>query len=232
MSPVAIRTFRTVNSKLDLNGPTLSFSEQPTNVTSSTVGDTKTFTATCMRMWHFTEWLKDECYYPNYELIEDINSVINMSDTIYDIAEQIYHYNNFLILGSRYHYPIALETALKIKEVAYIHAEAMPAAEMKHGPLALVDSETPSVVFCMEGDSHQRIKHNIDEIKSREGKVLVITNLDNIEADWIIKVPKNKPYLQPIVSVVAAQLLSYHIAILRGCNVDRPRNLAKSVTVL
>lgn len=196
------------------------------------VAATKTFTATCMRMWHFTEWLKDECYYSNYELIEHVNSVINMSDIIYYIAEQIYHYNNFLVLGSRYHYPIALETALKLKEVAYVHAEAMPAAEMKHGPLALVDSVTPSVVFCMEGDSHQRIKHNIDEIKSRDGKVLVITNLEHIEADWVIKVPKSSSHLQPIISVVTGQLLSYHIAKLRGCDVDRPRNLAKSVTVL
>jgi len=196
------------------------------------VAATKTFTASCMKMWHFTEWLKDEGYHRNYELAEDVSSTINMSDTIYYIAEQVYQYDNFLVLGSRYHYPVALETALKIKEVAYVHAEAMPAAEMKHGPLALVDSMIPSVVFCMEGDAHQRIKHNIEEIKSREGKVLVITNLDDVEADWVIKVPKSKPHLQPIISVVAAQLLSYHIATLRGCNVDRPRNLAKSVTVL
>jgi len=196
------------------------------------VAATKTFTASCMRMWQWMEWIDDECYYRHQELIDDVSLVINMSATIHDIAKQIYQYDNFLILGSGYHYPIALESALKLKEVAYVHAEAMPAAEMKHGPLALVDSTIPSIVFCMEGDNHERIEHNIEEIKSRGGNVLVITNLNNIDADWMIKVPKNKPHLQPIVSVVAAQLLSYHIATLRGCHVDRPRNLAKSVTVL
>ena len=195
------------------------------------VAATKTFTATCMKMWQWMEWIDNECYFQHQDLIDDVSLVINMSDTIYRIAEQICQYDNFLILGSKYHYPIALESALKLKEVAYVHAEAMPAAEMKHGPLALVDSAIPSIVFCMEGDDHERIKHNIEEIKSRDGNVLTITNLDNIDADWTIKVPKNKTHLQPIVSVVAAQLLSYHIATLKGCNVDRPRNLAKSVTV-
>ena len=195
------------------------------------VAATKTFTSTCLRMWHWVEWIQHECYYAQSSLIEAIESILDMSDSIYAIAQQIFQYNHFLVLGSGYHYPIALETALKLKEVAYVHAEAMPAAEMKHGPLALIDPNMPSIVFCMEGDSHEKIAHNIDEIKSRHGKTIVITNIDGVEADWIIKTPKVKEHLQPIVSVVVGQLLSYHIASLRCCEIDRPRNLAKSVTV-
>jgi len=196
------------------------------------VAATKTFTATCLRMWHLTEWLKDESYrHYQPELVEGIESVLDMSDSIHALAQQIFKYNNFLILGSGYHYPIALETALKLKEVAYVHAEAMPAAEMKHGPIALIEPNMPSIVFCMSGDYHDRIMHNIEEIKARHGQVMVITNMDNIESDWVIRTPKIKEPLQPILSAVVGQLLSYHIATLRCCEIDKPRNLAKSVTV-
>jgi len=107
----------------------------------------------------------------------------------------------------------------------------MPAAEMKHGPIALIEPNMPSIVFCMSGDYHDRIMHNIEEIKARHGQVMVITNMDNIESDWVIRTPKIKESLQPILSTVVGQLLSYHIAALRCCSIDKPRNLAKSVTV-
>mgnify|MGYP005829934135 CR=1 FL=1 len=138
-----------------------------------------------------------------------------------------------MVLGSGYHYPIALEIALKLKETAYVHAEAMPAAEMKHGPIALIDKNTPSIFFCMSNDPNiNQILQNIEEVKSRKGEVLVFTDCQNIDADWIIELPKHMNFrLQPLISVIGGQLLSYYIALTRGCEIDKPRNLAKSVTV-
>jgi glucosamine--fructose-6-phosphate aminotransferase (isomerizing) len=141
----------------------------------------------------------------------------------------------FLYLGRGVHYSIAREGALKLKEISYIHAEGYPAAEMKHGPIALVDEETPSVFVIPRGQIYPKIISNLEEIKARKGPVIAIAceGDDCIaeRADDVIYVPDVDEFLQPLVTVVPLQLLAYHIALLRGCNVDRPRNLAKSVTV-
>jgi glucosamine--fructose-6-phosphate aminotransferase (isomerizing) len=151
------------------------------------------------------------------------------------IAEKYCHASNFLYLGRQYHYPVALEGALKLKEISYIHAEGYPAAEMKHGPIALVDTQTPSVFLMPHGPIYDKVMSNLMEVKARRGPVIAVTTMGDQEvegiADDVIEVPEVPEYLQPLVTVVPLQLLAYHIALLRGCDVDRPRNLAKSVTV-
>ena len=151
------------------------------------------------------------------------------------IAERYCHVNNFLYLGRQYQYPVALEGALKLKEISYIHAEGYPAAEMKHGPIALVDAETPSVFLVPRGGVYDKVMSNLEEIKARGGPVIAVASANDEEiadlADDVVTIPDVPDYLQPLVSVVPLQLLAYHIAVLRGCDVDKPRNLAKSVTV-
>jgi glutamine---fructose-6-phosphate transaminase (isomerizing) len=155
------------------------------------------------------------------------------------IAERYYQVNNMLYLGRQYLFPVALEGALKLKEISYIHAEGYPAAEMKHGPIALVDENTPSVFLIPAGGVVDKVMSNLEEIKARGGPVIAIACEGDEElsqhiqerADEVIFVPQVPEYLQPLVSVVPLQLLAYHIALLRGCDVDKPRNLAKSVTV-
>ena len=144
--------------------------------------------------------------------------------------------NNFLYLGRQYNFPTALEGALKLKEISYIHAEGYPAAEMKHGPIALVDEHTPSVFLMPQGGVYDKVMSNMEEIKARGGPVIAdrltkATREAAELADDVIRVPAVADFLQPIVTVVPLQLLAYHIAVLRGCDVDKPRNLAKSVTV-
>jgi glucosamine--fructose-6-phosphate aminotransferase (isomerizing) len=138
-------------------------------------------------------------------------------------------------MGRQYLYPVALEGALKLKEISYIHAEGYPAAEMKHGPIALVDEETPSVFLLQKGGVYDKVMSNLEEIKARGGPVIAVANADDEEAteraDDVIHVPQAPEYLQPLTCTVPLQLLAYHIALLRGCDVDKPRNLAKSVTV-
>ncbi|MFK7777323.1 MAG: SIS domain-containing protein, partial [Gimesia sp.] len=145
------------------------------------------------------------------------------------------HFNNFLYLGRLYNFPSALEGALKLKEISYIHAEGYPAAEMKHGPIALVDEETPSVFIVPRGQIYPKVMSNLEEVKARKGPVIAIACEGDKKivdiADDVIFVPDVEDFLQPLVTAIPLQLLSYHIAVLRGCNVDRPRNLAKSVTV-
>src|SRR5262249_321 len=135
----------------------------------------------------------------------------------------------------QYHFPVALEGALKLKEISYIHAEGYPAAEMKHGPIALVDDETPTIFLIPRGGVYDKVLSNLEEIKARGGPLLpVVTQRHEAAAarvDDVIFIPDAPEYLQPLVSVVPLQLLAYHIALLRGCDVDKPRNLAKSVTV-
>jgi glucosamine--fructose-6-phosphate aminotransferase (isomerizing) len=142
---------------------------------------------------------------------------------------------NFLYLGRGVNFPVALEGALKLKEISYIHAEGYPAAEMKHGPIALIDEEMPVLVIATKDHTYEKIVSNIQEVRARKGKVIaIVTEGDKqIEAmaDFVIEVPKTHEFLMPVVAVVPLQLLSYHIAVMRGCNVDQPRNLAKSVTV-
>ncbi len=155
------------------------------------------------------------------------------------IAEKYHGVRNMLYLGRQFLFPVALEGALKIKEISYIHAEGYPAAEMKHGPIALVDEHTPSVFLIPAGGVVEKVMSNLEEIKARGGPVIAIVSEgdDDVlrqvydKADDVIKVPQVAEYLQPLVNVVPLQLLAYHAALLRGCDVDKPRNLAKSVTV-
>ena len=155
--------------------------------------------------------------------------------SVRQLAERYYRANNFLYLGRQYLYPVALEGALKLKEISYIHAEGYPAAEMKHGPIALVDAETPSVFLIPRGAVFDKVMSNLEEIKARGGPVIAVATEGDEEtaarADEVLYVPEVPEYLQPLVAVIPLQLLAYHIALLRGCDVDKPRNLAKSVTV-
>ncbi|MDH3217021.1 MAG: glutamine--fructose-6-phosphate transaminase (isomerizing), partial [Candidatus Krumholzibacteria bacterium] len=170
-----------------------------------------------------------------YRLPEQVQEILDQNDQIYDIAKAYCNDNNFLYLGRGAHFPVALEGALKLKEISYVHAEGYPAAEMKHGPIALIDKNMPVVVICPKDSAYNKILGNIAEVKARKGRLVVIANEDDTEvtkaADHVITIPKTLDMLYPILSVVPLQLLAYHIAVLRGCDVDQPRNLAKSVTV-
>jgi glucosamine--fructose-6-phosphate aminotransferase (isomerizing) len=168
-------------------------------------------------------------------LPEQIQSILDRASEIEAIAEQFKNATNFLYLGRGYNFPVALEGALKLKEISYIHAEGYPAAEMKHGPIALIDENMP-VVFVAPHDSvFDKIVSNIQEVKARGGKVIAITSQQedvlNKLIDYEIRIPQTEDMLYPILSVVPLQLLAYYVAVKRGLNVDQPRNLAKSVTV-
>jgi glucosamine--fructose-6-phosphate aminotransferase (isomerizing) len=164
-----------------------------------------------------------------------VRRALNCHDDVRRVAEKYAHVDNFLYLGRQYHYPVALEGALKLKEISYIHAEGYPAAEMKHGPIALVDADTPSVFLMPRGPIFDKVMSNLEEVKARGGPLIAIACEGDEEvsarADDVIEVPEVPEYLQPLVTVVPLQLLAYQIALLRGCDVDKPRNLAKSVTV-
>jgi glucosamine--fructose-6-phosphate aminotransferase (isomerizing) len=169
------------------------------------------------------------------DLPKQVESILESNDDIRKIAEEYYEHNNFLYLGRGPNYPVALEGALKLKEISYVHAEGYPAAEMKHGPIALIDDNMPVVFICPKDNAYQKIVGNLCEVKARKGKIIAITNEGNKEviemADHTIFIPKTLDFLYPVLAVIPLQLLAYHIAVLRGCNVDQPRNLAKSVTV-
>ena len=169
------------------------------------------------------------------QLPEQVAEILKAHEEIHAIAEEYYHHNNFLYLGRGPNYPVALEGALKLKEISYLHAEGYPAAEMKHGPIALIDENMPVVFICPRDNAYQKIVGNICEVKARKGKIIAITNEGNSEvvemADHVIYIPRTLDFLYPILAVIPLQLLAYHIAVLRGCNIDQPRNLAKSVTV-
>ena len=166
---------------------------------------------------------------------EKINQVLKLNDSIEKIATKFKDASNFLYLGRGVNFPIALEGALKLKEISYIHAEGYPAAEMKHGPIALIDEEMPIVVIATRKDNYEKVVSNIQEVKARGGKLIVIVTEGDEEvksiADYCIEIPKCFREITPLLSIIPLQLLSYHIALMRGCNVDQPRNLAKSVTV-
>lgn len=169
------------------------------------------------------------------ELPTKVEQILKDTSQIEKIAEEFKSANNFLYLGRGYNFPVALEGALKLKEISYIHAEGYPAAEMKHGPIALIDENMPVVVIATKDSTYEKIISNIQEVKARKGKVIAIANdgdnhIDTL-ADYVIKVPQTLDMLSPILNVIPLQLLSYYIAVKRGCNVDQPRNLAKSVTV-
>ncbi len=161
--------------------------------------------------------------------------LLERDDAVRAIAEAYSHHNNFLYLGRGSQFPVALEGALKLKEISYIHAEGYPAAEMKHGPIALIDEHMPVVFLCTRDGAYDKVMSNMMEVRARKGSILAIATDGDTEvarhADHVIYVPQTLPMLQPLLSVIPLQLLAYHIAVLRGCDVDQPRNLAKSVTV-
>lgn len=169
------------------------------------------------------------------EIPGKVQQALQTNDEIKYLAQIFTKSKNFLYLGRGFGFPVALEGALKLKEISYIHAEGYPAAEMKHGPIALIDEEMPVVVIANKNSSYEKVVSNIQEVKARKGRILaIVTEGDEVVkslADFVISIPETEDCLVPLVSVVPLQLLAYHIAVMRGCNVDQPRNLAKSVTV-
>lgn len=169
------------------------------------------------------------------QLPEKVEQTLQRTGEVEEIAEKFHKASNFLYLGRGYFFPVALEGALKLKEISYIHAEGYPAAEMKHGPIALIDEHMPVVVLAAKDKSYEKVLSNVQEVKARKGQVIAIVTEGDTEiralADYSIEIPMASPIIESLLSVVPLQLLAYYIALLRGCNVDRPRNLAKSVTV-
>ncbi len=166
---------------------------------------------------------------------KQIEKILQTSDEARVVAETYYHRDNWLYLGRGYNYPVALEGALKLKEISYIHAEGLPAAEMKHGPIALISEGMPVVFIATSGSQYEKIMGNIEEVRARGGAVIAIATEGDREvsrlAEHVIYIPDAPEPLQPLLTAVPLQLIAYHAALLRGCNVDKPRNLAKSVTV-
>mgnify|MGYP006299380427 CR=1 FL=1 len=162
-------------------------------------------------------------------------SALQCNAEIRELAREYAAAPNFLYVGRLYEYPVALEGALKLKEISYIHAEGIPAAELKHGPIALVDEQMPTVVLASQSGILDKMKSNVEEIRARGGRILAVARHGETEiprlAEHTIAIPAVPDPLVPILAVIPLQLLAYHIAVLRGCDVDRPRNLAKSVTV-
>lgn len=175
-------------------------------------------------------------YLQELELIpEKVKEALGTNEKAKEIAAKFKDATNCLYLGRGYNFPVALEGALKLKEISYIHAEGYPAAEMKHGPIALIDEHMPVIVIAPKQGHYDKVVSNIQEIKSRSGKIIAIVTKGDIQvrdlADYVIEVPETSDALSPLLTTIPLQLLSYHIAVMRGCNVDQPRNLAKSVTV-
>jgi len=164
-----------------------------------------------------------------------VEKILQSSKAIEDIARKFKDARNFLYLGRGFNFPVALEGALKLKEISYIHAEGYPAAEMKHGPIALIDENMPVVVVAPRDDIHDKVISNIEQVRARGGRIIVIATEGDTQvaqlAEHVVYIPLTIPMLTPILSVIPLHLLAYHIAVMRGCNVDQPRNLAKSVTV-
>lgn len=209
------------------------------------VASTKAFTSHCCVLAMLGLYLgrtRHLSYEAGKQIIESLRNLpgwvqqaLGCEARVRAVAERYQDATNFLYLGRRYNFPTALEGALKLKEISYIHAEGYPAAEMKHGPIALVDAKTPSVFLVPRGTTYDKVMANMEEVKARGGPIIAIASDDDPKvarlADEVIQLPEVPEFLQPIVSVVPLQLLAYHIAVLRGCDVDKPRNLAKSVTV-
>lgn len=210
------------------------------------VASTKAFTAQvavltliALQMAHHRGTISESRFHTLLSELEAIpqkvEQLLKSADQIKKLAAKFKDARNFLYLGRGYGFPVALEGALKLKEISYIHAEGYPAAEMKHGPIALIDEEMPVVVIANKNETYEKVVSNIQEVKARKGKIIaIVTEGDEVVkglADYVIEVPMTDDILVPLVSVIPLQLLSYHIAVMRGCNVDQPRNLAKSVTV-
>jgi glucosamine--fructose-6-phosphate aminotransferase (isomerizing) len=168
-------------------------------------------------------------------LPEKVEKILKSNEYIKNIANEFKNHKNFLYLGRGYNFPVALEGALKLKEISYVHAEGYPAAEMKHGPIALIDDNMPVIFVALQDSIYQKILSNMEEVRARKGRIIAIATEGDEEikkkAEHVIYVPKTIDFLTPILSIIPLQLLAYHIAVMRGCNVDQPRNLAKSVTV-
>jgi len=166
---------------------------------------------------------------------EKIGEILAQEAAIKTLADRFTYAPNFLYLGRSYNFPVALEGALKLKEISYIHAEGYPAAEMKHGPIALIDRLMPVVVLATTSHTGEKMLSNIEEVKARQGRVIAVTTPGQSEvrrlAEFVIEIPDTDDILSPLLAVIPLQLLAYHIAVNRGCDVDQPRNLAKSVTV-
>jgi glucosamine--fructose-6-phosphate aminotransferase (isomerizing) len=210
------------------------------------VASTKAFTAQLTVLYmialivaHRKGSVTDQKYHELLVELENIprkvEQALKLNAQIQVIADEFKDARNFIYLGRGYNFPVALEGALKLKEISYIHAEGYPAAEMKHGPIALIDQEMPVVFIATRDGSYEKVVSNIQEVRARKGKVIsIITEGDSLipkMSDHVIEVPSTLDAFTPLISVVPLQLLAYHIAVMRGCNVDQPRNLAKSVTV-
>jgi len=209
------------------------------------VASTKAFTCQCVVLTMLATYLGRRKFMSQaqcQEIIdalcdipEKVEKVLAQSEKIRQIALKFCDRENWLFLGRGYHYPIALEGALKLKEISYIHAEGMPAAEMKHGPIALINEGMPVVFVATQGLQYEKVISNIEEVRARGGQVIAVATEGDAAmrrySDYIIEVPDAMECLQPLLTVVPLQLLAYHAAVARGCNVDKPRNLAKSVTV-
>ncbi|MEX2526359.1 MAG: glutamine--fructose-6-phosphate transaminase (isomerizing) [Gemmatimonadota bacterium] len=209
------------------------------------VASTKAFTSQVLALALFTLYLarrRNLSILDGRKLVKaiqdlpgQVEEVLQMSDSIVELAREYMDAPNFLYLGRGYQFPVALEGALKLKEVSYIHAEGYPAAEMKHGPIALIDEKMPVVFLAPNDPVYSKVLTNIEEVKAREGKVIAVISDGNRDlegkVDHLIRIPETMPLLLPILATIPLQLLAYHVALLRGCDVDQPRNLAKSVTV-
>ena len=209
------------------------------------VASTKAFTAQCVvmsllalyfgRLHHLSFEAGIRIINDLEKLSDQVEAALGTHDDARRVAEKYAECNNFLYLGRQYNFPAALEGALKLKEISYIHAEGYPAAEMKHGPIALVDEQTPSVFIVPQSAVYDKVLANVEEIKARGGPIIAVVDDEDSRvtevADDVIVVPAVSDFVQPIVASIPLQLLAYHIALVRGCDVDKPRNLAKSVTV-
>jgi glucosamine--fructose-6-phosphate aminotransferase (isomerizing) len=168
-------------------------------------------------------------------LPEKAKTILALHEDIRRLAQKYYRFKDFFYLGRKYNFPMALEGALKLKEISYVHAEGYGAGEMKHGPIALIDENFPTFAIALSDSVYEKMISNIQEIKARGGKVIALATEGNEDikqiADDVIYVPKTLEMLSPILTVIPMQLFAYHVGVLRGCDVDKPRNLAKSVTV-
>ncbi len=210
------------------------------------VASTKAFTAQvtvltlmALSLAHKKGTISESAFHALLTEVEDVpakvKEVLKTNSIIEKIAAEYAEAPNALYLGRGSSFPVALEGALKLKEISYIHAEGYPAAEMKHGPIALIDENMPVFVIATKGNSYEKVVSNIQEVKARKGKIIAIVTEGDVNvkemADHVIEIPETHEYLVPLLATIPLQLLSYHIALMRGCNVDQPRNLAKSVTV-
>ena len=209
------------------------------------VASTKAFTAQVIVLAMIALKMAEDRTLSHAEFADAVHALASIPDKVRTTLEMdgqiekmanIYRYSsNFLYLGRGFNFPVALEGALKLKEISYIHAEGYPAAEMKHGPIALIDRFMPVVFIALKDSTYDKVVSNIEEVAARDGSVIAITDEGNGELDelceYVLRIPQTQEFLSPLLAVVPLQLLSYHIAVMRGCDVDQPRNLAKSVTV-